>query len=88
MKKKKRKKKAKTLEVKSNVRGIFGSSFHELSPLSFLPILGKELFGEPREKIPEPYHLFSFISTQPNILKKSFSSHFCLQSFPSTLFHL
>ena len=28
----KRKKKVNTLEVESNVRGIFGSSFHELLP--------------------------------------------------------
>ena len=33
---KKKKKKANPLEVKSNVRGIFGILFHELS---FLPIL-------------------------------------------------
>ena len=49
----KRKKKVNTLEVESNVRGIFGSSFHELLPQShlvFSPSFWGELFVGPRRK--------------------------------------
>ena len=32
------------------MKGIFRSSFHELSPPRFLPILGRKLYGKPGEK--------------------------------------
>ena len=32
------------------------------SPFNFLSNLGRKLFGEPREKTPAPYNLFSFLS--------------------------
>ena len=86
--KKKKKKKANTLEAKSNVRGIFRNLFHEhplpVFSLCFLPMLGRKLFGRPKEKT-----LFIFLLPHPtkHTLKK-FSFLFSLQSFPFTLFHL
>ena len=59
--------------MNSNMKGILGSSFYELPPPSFLLILEIKLFGEPREKISRPHHLFSFFpTTQPNTLQKVF----------------
>ena len=83
-------KKRKSQHVGGEVQreGDFWSSFHELLPLSFLTILGKKLFGGLGEKTLELHHLFSFLPTQPNILKKSFNFPFSLQNFLSTLFHL
>ena len=75
-------------DLKVNFKGIFGSSFHEFLPLSFLSILERKLFGRPGEKTPKPHHLFSFLPTQPNTLKKIILFLFSLQSFPSSLFHL
>ena len=68
------------------MKGILGSSFHELPPPSFLPILERKLFGGPGEKTPGPYHLFSFFPTQPNILQKSFSPYFLSKVFYPSYF--
>ena len=73
------------MEVKSNIRGIFKNSFHELPP-SFLSILERKLFGGSREKTPGLHHLFSFIPTQLNTLQKSFFSHFLFKVFHSSYF--
>ena len=51
------------------------------SPLNFLPILRRKLFGEPKEKTLGPHHLFSLSPPQPNTLNKVFSHFF------SFLFH-
>ena len=80
-KRKNQRKKVNTLEVKSNVSSIFRSSFHELSPLSFLSIFGRKLFGGPEEKTFRPHHLFSFLFTQPNTLQKSFPSYYLSKVF-------
>ena len=77
----KKKKKAHTLEVKSNVKGIFGSSFHELPSLSFLPILERKLFCRLEEKTHRSHHLFFFLLIQSNILQKKISSHFLSKVF-------
>ena len=61
------------------------------SLFSFFPILEREFFGGPEEKIFGSYHLLSFLSTQPNTFpkkkKKKKSFLFSLQSFLSALFH-
>ena len=80
-KKEKRSRHARNLEVNSNMKGIFRSSFHELSPLSFLSIFGRKLFGGPEEKTFRPHHLFSFLFTQPNTLQKSFPSYYLSKVF-------
>ena len=80
-------KKSNTLEVKSNVRGIFENSFHEFSPLSFLPILGRtfwEIQGKNTYALP-----FIFLPPYPTKhTPKKFFFPFFLQSFSSILFHL
>ena len=81
--KKKKKKKANPLEVKSNVRGIFGILFHELS---FLPILERELFDRPKEKAFGFHNLFSFLPTQSNTLQKNFLSYFLSKVFHPSYF--
>ena len=68
-------------EVNSKMRGIFGSSFRELSPPNFLSILRRKLFGGFGEKILGSYYLFSFLSTQPNTFQKSLSSYFFSKIF-------
>ena len=61
--------------------------FLSIKQPNFLSILGRKFFGRLGEKTHRPYHLFSFLPTQPNILKK-FSFLFSLQNFSSTLFLL
>ena len=41
----------------------------------------RELFGELRKKTSRPHYLFSFLSTQPNILQKKFPSYFLSKVF-------
>ena len=77
-----KKKKANMLEVKSNVRGIF----YELPSFSFLPILGRKLFGGLREKILGSHNLFFFLPIQPNTLQKSFLSYFLSKVFHPSYF--
>ena len=51
-------------------------------PISFLSILGRKHFGGLGEiKTPKPYHLFSFLPTQPNTFQKNFSSYFISKVF-------
>ena len=69
---KNQRKKKTVVYLEVNSKGIFGSSFHELSSLSFLSILERKFFGGPREKTLEPQHLFSFLPTQLNTLQKVF----------------
>ena len=52
---------------------------------NFLSILGRKLFGGPREKTPEFHHLFSFFLTQPNILQKNF---LCIFSSQFSIHHI
>ena len=68
------------------MRGVLGSLFHELPPLSFLSILRRKFFGKSREKTHEPHNLFSFLFTQPNILQKSFLFHFFSKVFHPSYF--
>ena len=76
-----KKKETNMLEVKSNVGGVFGSSFHELPPSGFSPYFGEKNFlVDPKKKYPDPTIYFS--SPSPNqTLQKSFSSHFISKSF-------
>ena len=55
---------------------------------SFLSIWRRKLFGGLKDKTSRLHHLFFFLRTPPNTLQKSFSFHFFLQNFLSTLFHL
>ena len=55
-------------DLEVNSKGIFGSSFHEFLPPSFLSILERKFFDGPGEKISRLHFLFSFFSTQPNTL--------------------
>ena len=71
------------MEVKSNVRGIFGILFHELS---FLPILERKFFDGPKEKGFGFHHLFSFLPSQPNTLQTSFLPYFLSKVFHSSYF--
>ena len=56
--------------------GIFFQKWCSIFSFIFLSILERKFFGGFRKKIPEFQHLFSFLSTKPNILQKSFLSHF------------
>ena len=55
-------------------------------PSVFSPFWGEKLFGGFGEKTHGPYHLFSFLLTQPNKLQKSFPSHFLFKVFPPPYF--
>ena len=55
-------------------------------PSVFSPFLGEKLFGGSGEKTHGPYHLFSFLFTQPNTLQKNFPSHFLFKVFPPPYF--
>ena len=55
-------------DLKVNFKCIFGSSFQEFLPLSFLSILERKLFDGPEGKTSEFHNLFSFFSTQSNTL--------------------
>ena len=63
-------------------KGIFVSpgAFFFL-PSSFLPILGRKLFGGSKKKKPEPHHLFSLPSSQSNTLQKVFTPRFLFLFF-------
>ena len=61
--------------------GIFVQKWYPIFPFSFLSILRRKLFGGFREKTHEPHHLFSFLPTQPNILKKVFLPIFSSKFF-------
>ena len=68
--------KKKKRQLKENVHmGIFVNQ-EKIHPIHF-----SSHFGGFREKTFEPYHLFSFLSIQPNILQKSFSSNFFSKVF-------
>ena len=70
------------------MKGIFRSSFHELSPPRFLPILGRKLYGKPGEKKNLGPTIY-FPSCLPNkIHSKKVYLPISFQSFSSTLFHL
>ena len=57
--------------------GYFWQLRKNVSPLSFLPILGRKHFGGSGKKTSGSYHLFSFLSIQPITLKKKkISSYF------------
>ena len=79
--KKKKKKKRGTNCPCASAHGHFRPLSNPFSPFSFLPILGRKLFGGPGEKTPLAHHLFSFLSIQLNTLQKSFSSHFLSKIF-------
>ena len=64
----KNKKKKYVWDLEVNSKSIFGSSFHEFSLPSILSILGRKVFGGPREKTTKLHHLFSFLPTQPNTI--------------------
>ena len=68
-------------------KGIFGSSFHEFSPLSFFFILGKIFLMDPKKKHPSPLFIFILPHPTKHTLKK-FLFLFSFQSFPSIIFHL
>ena len=68
-------------DVNSNMRGIIGSSFEELLPPNFLPILERKFFCEFEKKTTRPHHLFPFLLTQPNTLQKSISFYFLSKVF-------
>ena len=51
---------------------IFVKKWCIISLFSFLSILERKIFDGFREKTPKPHHLFSFLPTKPNILKKVF----------------
>ena len=70
-KKKNKKTKQKKPEWTSPCPSAHGHFCHLLIkylPLSFLFILERKHFGGPGEKTLRPYHLFSFLLTQPNTL--------------------
>ena len=51
------------------------------SSLSFFSIVERKHFGGLGKKISRPHYLFSFLSTQPNTLQKSFPSYFFFKIF-------
>ena len=57
----KKKKSQHVVDLEVNSKGIFKSSFHELSPLSFLSILERKLFGGLEEKTFGPHLSFFFL---------------------------
>ena len=65
----------------ASAHGHFRPLSNPFSLFSFLPILGRKLFGGPGEKTSLAHHLFSFLSIQLNTLQKSFSSHFLSKIF-------